>query len=363
MVQLARDLIDASLAVLRAGQGKTGAFIASPHFSVYRYCWFRDGTFIAHALDLWEDHEAAHRFYGWGVDVIRRQEHTVEAALATPAGEMPTAYLHTRYALDGAPGDDEWPNFQLDGFGTFLWGLVEHLEATAVRTWPAGWADAVHLLTRYIGHLWRLPNYDCWEEFPDKVHIATLCALSGGLRAVGRYGDDQEARRLGEDIRRVILDIARPRGHLPKFVGTDAVDGSLLWASIPFGLLAANDPLMMETAARIRNSLVGPHGGVHRYAVDSYYGGGAWLLLTALLGEYLLQVGESAAAFDALRWIEEQAGATGEMPEQVPVDLLAPAMYQPWVERWGPVADPLLWSHAAYLRLRRALDNVTASAQ
>ncbi|HEX6509706.1 MAG TPA: glycoside hydrolase family 15 protein, partial [Chloroflexota bacterium] len=231
------------------------------------------------------------------------------------------------------------------------------LEATGVRAWPPDWSDAAHLLTQYINHLWSLPNYDCWEELPDKVHIATLCALSGGLRAVGRYNDDDEACQSSDVIQRFILDAARPFGHLPKFMGTSAVDASLLWACIPFGLLPANHPLMTETVARIRRDLVGPHGGVHRYAEDSYYGGGAWLLLTALLGEYLFQVGEVAAAHDTLHWIEEQSRADGAMPEQAPLDLNDPAMYEPWIERWGPVAEPLLWSHAAYLRLCHVIGN------
>jgi isomaltose glucohydrolase len=39
------------------------------------------------------------------------------------------------------------------------------------------------------------------------------------------------------------------------------------------------------------------------------------------------------------------------MPEQVPDHLLAPSERQAWIDRWGPVAHPLLWSHAMYLRL------------
>ena len=360
MVQLERDLARVSLAVLRAGQTKTGAFLASPNFPVYRYCWFRDGTFIAHALDLWGDHAAAHRFYAWGVDVIRRQSHAIRAAVATPSGEIPSTYLHTRYTVDGAPGDEEWPNFQLDGFGTFLWGLFEHVMATGGEAWPAGWSEAVHLLTRYIGRLWPLPNFDCWEEFPDEVHIATLCALCGGMGAVGRYNGDPEAYQISEEIRGFVMDAATECGYLPKFVGTDAVDASLLWACVPFGVLPASHTLMTETVARIRSELVGPHGGVHRYARDSYYGGGAWLLLTALLGEYLLEMGELDAACNALHWIEAQAREDGAMPEQVPLDLNEPAMHEPWIERWGPVAEPLLWSHAAYLRLHHAIGDAAS---
>lgn len=356
MVQLERDLVDASLAVLRDGQGKTGGFIASPNFPVYRYCWFRDGTFIAHALDLWREHAMARRFYAWGIGVVRYQADAVRAALTAPPGQVPSTYLHTRYTLNGHPGDEEWPNFQLDGTGTFLWGLVDHLERTGATAWPSGWEEAVNLLTRYVAHLWPLPNSDCWEEFDDRVHISTLCALAGGMSAVGRYAGDDWSRDIGDEIRRFIVTASHAHGYLPKFVGSDVVDASLLWGCIPFGVLAPDDPLMVETVRRIRAELVGSHGGVHRYAADTYYGGGAWLLLTALLGEYLLTIGDAVAARTALRWIEEQAAAGGAMPEQVPLDLRAPDMYEPWIDRWGPVAEPLLWSHAAYLRLRHALD-------
>lgn len=359
MVQVERDLVDVSLAILRDGQAETGAFIASPNFPVYHYCWFRDGTFIAQALDLWGRHEMSHRFYAWGVDVIRRQAPTVEAALQTSPGDTPSRYLHARYTLDGMPGDEDWPNFQLDGFGTFLWGMVEHLEATGSGGWPSGWEDAARLLTRYIGHLWMRPSSDCWEEFADKVHLATLAALCAGIQSVARYGGDSIVRRASDEMRQFILDTARPLGYLPKFVGTDVVDASLLWACIPFGILSPEEPAMAATVERIRTDLVGSSGGVHRYAGDTYYGGGSWLLLTALLGEYLLEVGETDAARTALRWIEEKAGANGSMPEQVPLDLNASVMYEPWLEQWGPVADPLLWSHAAYLRLRHRLDKQT----
>jgi hypothetical protein len=43
------------------------------------------------------------------------------------------------------------------------------------------------------------------------------------------------------------------------------------------------------------------------------------------------------------------------LPEQVPQTLNNEAYYQPWVERWGKIAQPLLWSHAMYLLLVEVL--------
>ncbi|HEY5319914.1 MAG TPA: hypothetical protein VIJ76_03465, partial [Galbitalea sp.] len=45
------------------------------------------------------------------------------------------------------------------------------------------------------------------------------------------------------------------------------------------------------------------------------------------------------------------ANAAGEIPQQVGDHLLDASRVDEWVERWGPVAQPLLWSHAMYVRL------------
>ena len=105
---------------------------------------------------------------------------------------------------------------------------------------------------------------------------------------------------------------------------------------------------------RVRETLQAADGGVHRYAADSYYGGGLWILLTAGLGEVLVAQGDISGAAEILRWIESHASPEGNLPEQVPCHLNVPELYGPWEKRWGPVASPLLWSHAAYLRLPRA---------
>ena len=49
------------------------------------------------------------------------------------------------------------------------------------------------------------------------------------------------------------------------------------------------------------------------------------------------------------------ARPNGDLPEQAQDNLLRPERYEPWVERWGEPASPLLWSHAMHLRLCHAL--------
>jgi GH15 family glucan-1,4-alpha-glucosidase len=120
--------------------------------------------------------------------------------------------------------------------------------------------------------------------------------------------------------------------------------------STPFDLLAADDPVMQATVERIEAELV-HDGGVHRYRSDTYYGGGEWLLLSALLGWHRLRSGDESGAVRQLEWVAAQAAPTGELPEQVDDHLLAPEAEQAWLDRWGPIATPLLWSHAMYLTL------------
>jgi GH15 family glucan-1,4-alpha-glucosidase len=123
---------------------------------------------------------------------------------------------------------------------------------------------------------------------------------------------------------------------------------------------------MLATAAQIEKNLW--RGGVHRYAADSYYGGGSWLLLTAWLGWYYSELAcrnptyapqalEKARV--ALQWVESKAGRgaqNGWLPEQIPENLNDPTFYPKWVLQWGEIANPLLWSHAKYLILRYHLD-------
>ncbi|MBA2460748.1 MAG: hypothetical protein H0V45_03105 [Actinobacteria bacterium] len=98
--------------------------------------------------------------------------------------------------------------------------------------------------------------------------------------------------------------------------------------------------------------LVGAGGGVHRHLDDGYYGGGEWLLLTAMLG-----LAEPDRAEDCVVWIAAHATPEGLLPEQAQDHLLAPEHYERWVAKWGPPPCPLLWSHAMFLTLDQAVRN------
>lgn len=350
------DLVKRSVAVILDNQFPSGAYIASPTFATYHYCWFRDGSFIAYAMDLVEQYGSAGRFHDWVAEAINRRSALIQSGLAKlAAGEPmgPADVLHTRYTLDGEDGTkEEWPNFQLDGFGTWLWALQEHVQHSGTPLKPA-WKRAADQVVNYLTAIWSVPCYDCWEEFPDLLHPYTLAAIYGGLKAYGEMTGSSQAETM-ERIRGLVLERAVTEGAFVKSIGRQDVDASLLGLALPYGLVSIDDPRFVKTVQRIEASLRGG-GGVHRYATDTYFGGGEWVLLTAWLGWYYAAVGRMDQARETLHWIEAQADASGNLPEQVPLTLNDPNYYQPWVERWGPVARPLLWSHANYLILAHAL--------
>jgi Glucoamylase and related glycosyl hydrolases len=354
-----------SVAVILDNQSASGAYVASPRFPVYGYCWLRDGAFIADAMSRAGQIASAEAFFGWCARVLVDRRPRVEALIARrAAGETipPADFLHTRYTLDGRESDAVWENFQLDGYGAWLWALDAHhrRHGRPIEPFLAG----ASLSARYVATFHDHPSYDWWEERPEHRHTSTLAAMAAGLQAVAGWPEiEPELRASARDGAAAIEDAigsdAARRGHYGKWLGSDEVDASLLAIATPFAVVAADDPLMVATARRIEADLVHA-GGVHRYREDTFYGGGEWLLLAGLLGSYRLRRGDTQGALRQLEWIAAHANADGDLPEQVADHLLAPSSQQSWLDRWGPVATPLLWSHAMYLTLALETDTFAA---
>ena len=358
------NLWDRSIAVIHENQKANGAFIASPSFPTYNYSWFRDGAYIAYGMDRAGDHESARRFFDWAVWAIGQRTKSTERAIATAlSGTMPDEadLLDTRYTVEGQPGKMTWFNNQLDGFGTLLWAMSQHREITG--TGRPNWRSSVDLLARYLSALWTFPCSDCWEEFPDKIHVASLSAVYGGLMGAASFLDaplfSDEAGRIKE----FVLANGVKNGALVKFIGTDWVDASLIHAATPYRLLDVTDPIMVQTVARLESELVVEGGSIHRYVEDNYYGGGEWILLTAYLAWHYVERGDLGRARELSAWIERQADEHGDLPEQVADHMLIPERLPGWIAQWGPVAKPLVWSHAAYLTLVLALNEISAQQE
>jgi GH15 family glucan-1,4-alpha-glucosidase len=355
------DLRQRSIEIIKRNQSPSGAYVASPTFSQYGYSWFRDGMWIAHSMDCVGEHDSARAFHQWAAGTLLRYESHVNDLLEKlKTGEIieDKDYLPTRFTVNGDMSEEDWTDFQLDGYGAWLWGAVQHCK----RHDPTLWVKlrpAVVLLVRYLAAIWDFPNYDCWEEFRQHIHISTLAAIYGGLTAV----QDYESGIVPDDLPSVIHTFIHrngvaAEGHFMKFVGNPDVDASLLWVAVPFDVVDAHDPHFLKTLEKIESDLHYSAGGVYRYKADTYYGGGEWLLLACWLAWAYIRLDRVAEARRLLEWVEHQTGANGEMPEQVSQHLLDESLYQPWIDRWGAPACPLLWSHAMYLIIHDALEKI-----
>jgi GH15 family glucan-1,4-alpha-glucosidase len=345
--------------LIRQHQHEGGAYRAAAGYAQYESCWLRDGSFIAHAMDRALQHESAAAFHGWAARTIDRYEPHIEHLLARRAqghGVDTRAFLPARFTVEGALRDDGWPNFQLDGYGQWLWSVAEHLARTDRAELPAAWRSAVVLVARYVAAFWSEPCYDAWEEYRSQLHTSTLASLFGGLHAIAPYLDGDAALLLSasDAIRDVIVSECVADGTFVKHIGNPAVDASLLWVSTPFDVVPSEHPIMRRTVDAIERTLLS-EGGVRRYAADTFYGGGAWVLLTAWLGWHLARCGAMDRAKAYLGWVDQQRAADGSLPEQVATSHGNARFRAFWTSRWGEPARPLLWSHAMRIILADAV--------
>jgi GH15 family glucan-1,4-alpha-glucosidase len=353
----ADDLSQVSTKAILACQSAGGAFIASPDFSQYRYCWLRDGSFAAYALDRVGEHGSSARFHGW-VDsaiggIAGLMDRAVDKRRANKAidpGDLPPA----RFALDGLPVDDDWPNFQIDGYGTWLWSLRQHLDLSGVTELPPARRDAVERAASYLATFAFDPCFDVWEMSGNAVHTSTLASIYAGLAAASAMLGDPALATRAEEVRAMVRASAASAGRFEKSSISREPDASLLWLSAPFGLVGGDDPVFLATVTAIERDLTFD-GGVRRFPSDTYFGGGAWPVLTASLGWHYASVGDRARALTCQDWIEAKFSSSGELAEQFGGERRNRPMFDQWADHWGPPARQLTWSHAMYLVLRAEL--------
>jgi len=353
-----------STQALLSHQVASGAFVASHDFAPYRYCWLRDSSFIAYALDRSGERQAAERFHRWAASAVLGIAPSVRAATERRVAGAPNTVNSmppARFALDGTAVADDWPNFQVDGYGTWLWALADHIERWRADELAGELACSVELVSAYLEAVGLDPCYDCWEENGDAVHTSTLACVHAGLVAAATLTGRQSASHMAAKVAERVMGDMHEGGRFAKSSADRGVDASLLWLAVPFGVVSLADPTMAATASQIAATL-DLDGGTRRYASDTYYGGGAWPLLTAWLGWYYARAGDLGAAKQRLGWVSEHIDAQGRLPEQVGGDGRNPGAYYEWVALWGPPAADLAWSHAMYLVLCDELDERQAAS-
>jgi GH15 family glucan-1,4-alpha-glucosidase len=351
------DLERVSAKAILQCQSPGGAFVASPDFPQYRYCWLRDGSFAAYALDRAGEHQSSSAYHGWVDCVIGRMANLIDRAVekrrankVIDPGDLPPA----RFALDGSLLDDDWPNFQIDGYGTWLWSLREHLQLSGLTDLPSSRRDAVERAARFLATFAFDPCFDVWEMSGTAVHTSTLASVYAGLTAASAMLGDRGLAARAEEVRASVLASAGSAVRFKKSSVSGETDASTLWLASPFRLVESRDPVFLATVSAVERDLFF-EGGLRRFPGDTYFGGGAWPVLTASLGWHYASVGDRPRALACQSWIEARFSADGELGEQFGGELRDRPMYDQWANHWGPPARQLVWSHAMYLVLRAEL--------
>jgi GH15 family glucan-1,4-alpha-glucosidase len=338
--------------VLR-NQHKSGSYISCPHFASYKYCWLRDGSFTAVAMDLAGHGSSADRYFGWTAEIIEKLEKEADQLIkAVNKGEplLNNEFLPSRFTLDGQKVNDEWPDFQLDGYGIWLWAIAKHFDLYAQSRVIKKYMKSVNIVVKYLVNVWNLPNYNCWEENGEQINTSTLACIYGGLNAINRFIGSENLTRVAGEISEFVFSKCTFNGRLAAYAGSDKIDASLLWTVVPFGLIKPDDELAIKTIEEIEKKLLYGYG-VHRYCKDTYYGGGAWPLLSCWLGWYYALTDRRDKAEAILGWVRGQANELGEIPEQSFEYVNDGSYYTKWFEMFGKPATPSIWAHALYLIL------------
>lgn len=359
--QPAGGSVQAAVTAMLACQQDNGALIASPDFGQYHYCWLRDSSFAAYALDRCGEHAASARYHRWAsaaIAGIGQQMDTATQRREAGAELDPSALPPCRFSLDGSAAADDWPNFQIDGYGTWLWAVREHLRLSGRGELPAELSGSVVRAARFLSAFALDACYDVWEESGDGVHTSTLACVYGGLTSAAVLLGDERLSRRAREVQSHVRMTAAAAGRLCKSSVSSEVDASMIWLATPFGLVDSEDPLFTAALGEITQQL-SFDGGLRRFPSDTFFGGGAWPVLTASLGWHQAATGDREAAQQSLAWVARHIDTRGRLGEQFGGERRQPEMYALWVDRWGHPARELLWSHAMYAVLSTELGTRT----
>ena len=222
-----RRLISRSIEIIRDGQAATGAYLASPTFPTYQFSWFRDGAFIADAMSRVGEIASAESFFGWCARILTDRRDVVLDLVARGGRSVedvaPTEHLHTRYTVDGRESGQDWQDFQLDGYGAWLWALDEHARRHDRPRYP--FLEGAELTVAYLCAFWSSPSYDWWEENGELRHPSSLAPIRAGLLAAASWPEldpalAERARTAAAEIEALVAAEGVHDGHLTKWLGS-----------------------------------------------------------------------------------------------------------------------------------------------
>ncbi|WP_213815161.1 glycoside hydrolase family 15 protein [Glaciihabitans sp. dw_435] len=286
------SIVHRSLLVLRAlTHEDTGGIVAAATTSLpeqigggrnwdYRYVWLRDASLT---LDVLIGHgfaSEANSWRNWLLRAIAGDPADVQIMYGLSGErrltewEVPTLPGY-RNSSPVRVGNDAYVQYQGDIFGEVLRAL-ENARVAGVKETDFSWSLQRALL-QFVEDNWRRPDNGIWEirgperEFTHS-RVMLWSALDCGIRAVREHGLRGPVSRwvklrdeLAEEIHTRGFD--ETIGSYTQYYGSGTVDASLL-QMVQVGFIAADDPRMLGTVARIESELM-QDGLLARYRTQS----------------------------------------------------------------------------------------------
>ncbi len=343
--ELGSAVYRSSVLQLRHCTGSNGAIIASPDTrslvaagDTYNYCWWRDGGYVAKAMDEAGLYENSGRF----LEFARQCQN--------PDG----SYFH-RHFPDGALGST-WhppPFLQIDQTATVVAAVWHHFKRGGdpdilLDLWPMV-KSAASFLAQFRDPTTGLPapSFDLWEERMG-IHAYSTAAVTHALERAARIAaeigkDPTEWRTASTDIAaravEAFWDPERQRFVRSLAPKDDRLDASILLA-LKLGLLPWDDPRSRIAVDAIEKRLwCAEQGGLARYEGDQYYGKeNPWIVCTLWLAEARLRLGDRHRCHELIEWAASHATPTRLLPEQIDRATGEPKS-----------ATPLTWSHSTFV--------------
>ncbi|KQB84731.1 glycoside hydrolase family 15 protein [Corynebacterium oculi] len=318
--------VERSLLVLRAlTHTETGGIVAAPTASLpesfggsrnwdYRYTWLRDAALTVEVMVAHGLIKGATAWRNWLLRAVAGDPAKLQIMYGLGGErELPEKELpHLRGYEDSRPvriGNGAADQYQADVVGEVMLALAA-LRDAGYKDSDYSWALQVKLLDYVMEH-YEDRDHGIWEMRGD-LHYFThgrvmmWASFNEAIRAVeqhGYEGDVDTWTRYRDRLRAEIMEGGwnEELGTFTQTYGSSEVDASLL--QLPHtGFIAADDPKMLSTVARIEKDLVDQHGLVYRYrTVES---GG----IDGLEGE---EYPFMMCAF----WLVEQYAAAGRLAE------------------------------------------------
>ena len=282
-------LVARSLLVLRALTNfRTGGIVAAPTTSLpeefggsrnwdYRYTWLRDAALTIEVLVSHGFTEGALHWRDWLLRAVAGDPEKLRIMYGLGGErELDEKELdHLSGYADSRPvriGNGAAGQYQADVVGEVMLALAE-LRDAGVAEDEYSWGLQTSLLEFCVRNVDR-KDHGIWEmrgepHFFTHGRVMMWAAFNEGLRAVAEHGLDGDVQtwtRHRDALREEILDrgFSTELHSFTQTYGGTEVDASLL--QLPHtGFLAADDPRMLGTVARIERDLVGERGLVHRY--------------------------------------------------------------------------------------------------